>query len=99
MAELRAELEAEYRVLCAESAARARQMAPELAAIVLGVPADTDEFLATLNGGHVFRMLRRPPAPGELAGALRAAAELRSARRDRDTQAERLQRRLDATSL
>ncbi|HJZ85937.1 MAG TPA: response regulator [Polyangia bacterium] len=82
-----------------ELVTRAREHQPDLVAIVLSAYAEPEDLLAAINEGRVYRYVRKPAHPAELAMTIHNGLEAAGLRKERDSLLERLQRRLDALSI
>ena len=82
-----------------ELISRARELQPDIVAIVLSAFAEPEDLLSAINEGRVYGYVRKPAHPAELATTVSNALEAAALRKERDRLLERLQRRLDALSI
>ena len=82
-----------------ELISRARELVPDVVAIVLSAYAEPEDLISAINEGRVYGYVRKPAHPAELATTVSNALEAAALRKERDRLLDRLQRRLDALSI
>jgi CheY-like chemotaxis protein len=77
----------------------ARQLLPDLQAILLTAYTDPEDLIAAINEGRVFRYVVKPWNTADLLITIKNALETVQLRRERDLLNKRLERRLDAMAV
>jgi CheY-like chemotaxis protein len=78
---------------------KAREIQPDLEAIVLSAYTDPPDLIQAINEGRVYRYVTKPWNTPELLMTVRNALETVRLRREREGLVQRLERRLDALSI
>jgi CheY-like chemotaxis protein len=78
---------------------KAREIQPDLEAIVLSAYSDPPDLIQAINEGRVYRYVTKPWNTPELLMTVRNALEAVRLKREREGLVERLERRLEALSI
>ncbi|MBI5478007.1 MAG: response regulator [Deltaproteobacteria bacterium] len=78
---------------------KAREIQPDLEAIVLSAYTDPPDLIQAINEGRVYRYVTKPWNTPELLMTVRNALEAVRLRREREELVRRLERRLEALSI
>jgi PAS domain S-box-containing protein len=78
---------------------RAREIQPDLEAIVLSAYTDPQDLIQAINEGRVYRYVTKPWDTHDLTMTVRNALEAVALKRERDGLVARLERRLEALTI